>query len=367
MHWAIRSKHGDVAQLLLRHPRLDLKIRDKAKVTCFGEAVAVKDAVIAGAIKQREPQVVEEQNDDGMTHLHVAINSNDAGSVLFLLQFGANANAAIRDGTARTPLYMAIERGLDEVVVPLLRANADPSAADRGSQWTPAHMAATLGSLAVLDALIQARANLLAVDGIRNSILHAAVGHCRVDIARKILSIERCTVLATQPNAHGETPMHTLAHAAGGINDEPAASIFQAMLVFLGGNVNPKDERGNTPLYYALTAGAFRLAGSIVRNGGNLALPNADGDCCFDVKVPKPELIKLLAMVKQEHEWIEGSVCQNCRQKFSSVSVRKHHCRHCARVLCNSCSQQRSTIVKFGLNKAERVCDLCAIALANRP
>eukprot|EP01084_Bolivina_argentea_P233231 392875_1 len=54
-------------------------------------------------------------------------------------------------------------------------------------------------------------------------------------------------------------------------------------------------------------------------------------------------------------QWIHDSrhqICmlQNCNNNFS-LSQRKHHCRYCARIVCNNCSR--------GRYKSYRICDEC--------
>ena len=45
-----------------------------------------------------------------------------------------------------------------------------------------------------------------------------------------------------------------------------------------------------------------------------------------------------------------------CRSKFSFTN-RRHHCRYCGRLICNSCSKKLPHWDK--VNKKVRVCQLC--------
>ncbi|CAF3416150.1 unnamed protein product [Rotaria socialis] len=48
--------------------------------------------------------------------------------------------------------------------------------------------------------------------------------------------------------------------------------------------------------------------------------------------------------------------CQRCHSQFS-VTWRKHHCRHCGKVLCKDCTNK--TVYTGPHNRPSRVCDVC--------
>ncbi len=50
--------------------------------------------------------------------------------------------------------------------------------------------------------------------------------------------------------------------------------------------------------------------------------------------------------------------CPQCQAKFS-WSLRRHHCRACGNVVCNSCSSHRMVLDS---NSLSRVCDVCFAA-----
>lgn len=60
----------------------------------------------------------------------------------------------------------------------------------------------------------------------------------------------------------------------------------------------------------------------------------------------------------------EMTCCLNCKSEFDWVN-RRHHCRHCGNIFCDSCSSQRSLLpVAFGQRDPQRVCDACHKTLA---
>ncbi|CAG0890299.1 unnamed protein product [Darwinula stevensoni] len=57
-------------------------------------------------------------------------------------------------------------------------------------------------------------------------------------------------------------------------------------------------------------------------------------------------------------KWVDGDCCHRCRTLFSVIK-RKHHCRACGQIFCDSCSSHHTTLPKFGIEKEVRVCDTC--------
>ncbi|XP_058237431.1 pleckstrin homology domain-containing family F member 1 [Hemibagrus wyckioides] len=56
-----------------------------------------------------------------------------------------------------------------------------------------------------------------------------------------------------------------------------------------------------------------------------------------------------------------SAVCMRCAGPFN-VTQRRHHCRHCGFVVCNSCSKSRA-ILKHISSKPVRVCRPCKVSL----
>ena len=65
-------------------------------------------------------------------------------------------------------------------------------------------------------------------------------------------------------------------------------------------------------------------------------------------------------------DWEEDDVvheCHGCRSRFT-LFVRKHHCRSCGRIFCDSCSRNRRRLTAAGDPQPQRVCDACNAHLA---
>lgn len=57
-------------------------------------------------------------------------------------------------------------------------------------------------------------------------------------------------------------------------------------------------------------------------------------------------------------EWEDSDACMLCSEMFTLLN-RKHHCRSCGGVFCQTHSSQTSTIPELGINIPVRVCDNC--------
>ncbi|XP_030622101.1 pleckstrin homology domain-containing family F member 1 [Chanos chanos] len=56
-----------------------------------------------------------------------------------------------------------------------------------------------------------------------------------------------------------------------------------------------------------------------------------------------------------------SDICMRCTERFR-VTQRKHHCRYCGFIVCNSCSKGRAVLLHIS-NKPVRVCRPCIVIL----
>ena len=58
--------------------------------------------------------------------------------------------------------------------------------------------------------------------------------------------------------------------------------------------------------------------------------------------------------------WVNAPTCELCSRTFTTVTmVRPHHCRICARCVCDPCSKGNTVTREFGMTTPVRCCDLC--------
>ncbi len=63
-----------------------------------------------------------------------------------------------------------------------------------------------------------------------------------------------------------------------------------------------------------------------------------------------------------DEHWVRDAdveVCTKCTKYFGYLERRRHHCRMCGGVFCNSCSSRRAPVIKYGFSQPVRVCDYC--------
>ncbi|KAG8238891.1 hypothetical protein J437_LFUL015176 [Ladona fulva] len=168
----------------------------------------------------------------------------------------------------------------------------------------------------------------------------------------------------------GRTPLHLLAYYAppmpsvnGGVDDRSSNAAPAILNLFLECMpqypIDKPDLDGNTALLLAYMKGNGSLCRALVKAGARLACMNKDGITVFNYQVATKQLLqRLLDLLSQEPPWEEGDICLECGAKFG-LTIRKHHCRHCGRILCSRCSDRDVPILKFGLNKPVRVCGVC--------
>ncbi|XP_027704657.1 rabankyrin-5 [Vombatus ursinus] len=353
IHVAISNQQSVIIRLLISHPDIRLNVRDRQGLTPFACAMTYKNNKAAEAILKREPGAAEQVDNKGRNFLHVAVQNSDIESVLFLISVQANVNSRVQDASKLTPLHLAVQAGSEIIVRNLLLAGAKVNELTKHRQ-TALHLAAQQDLPTICSVLLENGVDFSAVDENGNNALHLAVMHGRLSTIRALLT--ECSVDAEAFNLRGQSPLHILGH----YGKENAAAIFELFLECMPEYpLDKPDAEGNTVLLLAYMKGNANLCRAIVRAGARLGAHNNQGINIFNYQVATKQLLfRLLDMLSKEPPWCDGSNCYECMAKFG-VTTRKHHCRHCGRLLCHKCSTKEIPIIKFDLNKPVRVCNIC--------
>lgn len=353
LHIAIENQHDGIISLLLCHPGLDLTLRDKSGLTPFAAALTYRNNRAAQAILDRMPTAAEQYDNKGRNFLHTAIQKGDMESVLFLLSIHVDVNSRVQDTSQTPPLQLAAAAGSEMLVRSLVLAGARVDDRD-AHRRTALHVAAGAGHAAVASALLQNGADADASDSEGDNALHIACREGQLGTARVLLTESQLDAEAA--NLKGRNPLHELARAS----KDTAAGIAELFIECMPRYpLDKPDLDGNTALLLAYMKGNGNLCRTLVRSGACLGAMNKDGITIFNYQVATKQLLhSLLDNLSQEPPWAEGDICLECGIKFG-LTIRKHHCRHCGRILCSKCSDRDVPILKFGLNKPVRVCSVC--------
>jgi ankyrin repeat protein len=138
------------------------------------------------------------------------------------------------------------------------------------------------------------------------------------------------------------------------------AELFQTII-----EINPNypleqtDIYGNTVFLLAFINGNEDLCRLALKYNVCLGTANHQGDTIFRINTPTKQLLfGLLSNLDREPKWADGDFCSECESKFT-LTMRKHHCRHCGRVICSKCTSAEIPILKYNLQKPVRVCATC--------
>ncbi|XP_020803163.1 rabankyrin-5-like isoform X1 [Drosophila serrata] len=358
LHIAIENQHDEIINILLCHPLIDLKLRDSFGNTAFASALDTRNHKAAQRILERLPTAAEQMDQLGRNFLHLAIIKDDLETVLFLLSIQVDINSRVHDVNQSTPLHLSAASQVEMITRNLILAGARLNERD-AFQKLPLHIAIEHGNLSAVCALIQNGADYDATDADGNNALHLAVHGGQFLIVRELLTESR--VNAEARNSRGRNPMHELCRV---VKDNTAGTICELFLECMPKYpINTPDLDGNTPLLLSFMPGQSPLCKVLVKAGACLGTENREGINIFNFKLPTDQLLhNLLDKLPQESPWSESDLCQECNIKLT-ITMRKHHCRHCGRVLCSKCSSNEVPILKFGINKPVRVCSVCFYVL----
>mmetsp|Transcript_35219 Transcript_35219/g.87773 ORF Transcript_35219/g.87773 Transcript_35219/m.87773 type:complete len:196 (-) Transcript_35219:132-719(-) len=183
----------------------------------------------------------------------------------------------------------------------------------------------------------------------------------------------------TVATARGGTLLHALAERGDGVLGGGR------LLQLLGTQTLPLDAQnteGNPALHLAAFGGAERFARFLASQGAWVSLPNSNGLCALDTAQRcadgTPLAHAILREIAKPPHWVRDRsihACQLCKSPFGPsvekptlLPQRKHHCRHCGRCICASCSPNKVPIPKFGSSgQLERICAECEPIVGGAP
>ncbi len=197
-----------------------------------------------------------------------------------------NARNASENGG--TPLHKAAANGYLAVTEYLLANKADVNAGDSQGH-TALHMAATSGHKRVCEILLAAGADVNAANRDGRTPLHAAAEHGFVEVAEVLLAKgAQVNARANVANIGGTTPLCVAAR-----NGFPA---MVELLLKHGADINSADQRGDTPLMWAILRQQAETTKLLLERGAAVNVSDANGYTAlfFAVRDAQPALVELL-------------------------------------------------------------------------
>jgi len=172
------------------------------------DAVGLSNIAKIEELLKANPECVNEYNDRGQTPLLMWINpSRNLDVIKLLLEHKADPNAPMKDFSKETPMHMACQWGLSDVVELLLEKGANPRCRDHDGA-TPIFFAAGGNHAQIVKRLLGLGINVNDIEHDK-TIVHLAAKYGAIDVLRMLLDMK------ADPNIHdvdNSTPLH---YAAG--------------------------------------------------------------------------------------------------------------------------------------------------------
>lgn len=201
---------------------------------------ASKGSVEALSLLLKAGAMIDVQDFNEMYPLSLAIYGKHIEAVRLLVKSGAKIN---KPGFNKlTALHMAVEKDINpHIALHLIQAGANVNAVDEGGN-TPLHYAVEIKNIEIVKAMIKAGADVEIENGEQNTALMIAVAGDDLQMIQLLISSG--AVVKTSGSKKNHEVLHTAAYHSN--NLETVKLLLKA-----GANVNGRDDVGNTPLIYA--------------------------------------------------------------------------------------------------------------------
>ncbi|KAK3008590.1 hypothetical protein RJ639_014709, partial [Escallonia herrerae] len=276
-------------------------------------------------------------NKENDTPLHEAVRNCHFDVVKLLVEedrdFSCPANNA-----EETPLYLASEKGYDELVSLISKTCTEPAYSgpdgrtalhgaaisnSKGSMaillrwkpslvketdlhgWTPLHFAARFGYASIVSQLLEADKSLgyIADNDDKNTALHIAAGHGHIDVMREFFA--HCPDCCEMVNARGRNFLH-IAVEHKEHDRRRAICYILGQCAIVNSLINQKDIDGNTPLHLLVTS-SYPALGLISHSGADTNAFNKDSLTPMDVMKDTETYIELANAVEGRLKRAGGS------------------------------------------------------------
>jgi ankyrin repeat protein len=220
-----------------------------------GSNYDVISAIIKKISSDNLKKLINGKSKDHVTPLHKAVLRNDEKIVKLVIDGGADVNA--KKSNDWTPLLLAAKLGNLEVVNALLGkgANVDDKTSSK-YQFTPLHLAARNGHNEVIEALLDKNANINARTEFEFTPLHLAADNGHLDAVQALLKDNHIIINAETKDK--STPLHLA-------SKKDHLSVVEALLA-KSADVNAQNKNGFTPLHFAALNGHADVINKLLEN-----------------------------------------------------------------------------------------------------
>jgi uncharacterized protein len=307
--WAVAQRHPDVVRVLIENGA------DVAARTVVRRMVVNRGG--PNGTRADEPYVGDVDK-GGSTPLLFAARSGDLESAKLLVAAGADVNDRAADGYSA--MQLASHSGHSQLALWLLGRGADPNVADVG--FTTLHTAVLTGDLPLVTALLShgahPNARITQATPIRRlgedlALPTALLGATPFFLAAKYADVPALRTLVAAgadpliPAADGTTPLMAAAGVgwSGTTNrrgvdvtanksaasdphrDELQTLEVVTLLAGMGGDVNAKNQNGETALFGAVSKGFASVVQYLADRGADLHVKNKRGQSLLTLTEPR--------------------------------------------------------------------------------
>ena len=194
----------------------------------------------------------------------VKSSSNIVGTLLYLLEMGADVNAMNADSL--TPLHYASHQGNTAVVKVLIEQNADLNIKDKDG-WTALHLAVLKGHTQVVEVLLKGDVDVeQKTERYRSSALALAAQDGQTSTVNGLL---KAGASFNVSDINGYTPLHT---ASGRGHVGVVETLLKA-----GASIGGRNNEGLTPLHCASWRGHVGVVETLLKAGASFDLRTESG------------------------------------------------------------------------------------------
>ncbi|XP_034933648.1 putative ankyrin repeat protein RF_0381 [Chelonus insularis] len=229
--------------------------------------------LLCRAIKEKDMKMIKmylnfnldinARNEASETPLHVAVDLGMSDVVDLLISNGADVNAS--NEHRRVPLHSAVINANSTIFDILIKNQAKLNEKDDEAR-TPLHYAVDTGNMEFVNILLKRGANCNLKDSCKNAPLHLAVEQNNLDMIKAFLNFN---LDINARNNAGETPLH--------VSVKSRKKNIVDLLISNGADVNASNKQRQVPLHSAVKEYNLKILDTLLKNQVNFDKQDREG------------------------------------------------------------------------------------------